>query len=83
MQETSIAPDMEVFDAEGEKIGTVGHVHQHAMVGGTDGGVPDTEDFFEVKSGFLGLGSHYYIPLSAVRDVGERGVTVDKPKDAR
>jgi hypothetical protein len=78
-----IAPDMEVFDSAGEKIGTVNHVRRYAVAGGGDRGTtPDTEDFFEVKTGFLGLGSHYYIPFRAIREVTDAGVAIDKPKDA-
>src|SRR5262249_23918183 len=82
----NIVPDMPVYDAEGEKIGMVSRVHRHAAV--ATGGIAhepteDAEDFFEVKTGFLGLGSHYYIPFSAVREVSEGGgIYIDKPKDS-
>jgi hypothetical protein len=77
-----VMPDMAVFDAEGEKIGSVSRVYQHALVGGDEGAAASGEDYVEVKTGFLGLGSHYYIPFSAITDVTEGGVFVDKPKGA-
>src|SRR5438876_649430 len=82
MQDWNVAPDMDVVDAEGERIGAVTRVYKHALAGG--GGEASTafDDFFEVKTGFLGLGSHYYVPLSAITDVSESAVYIDKPKDA-
>ena len=81
--ESRLAPDIDVFDPAGEKIGTISHVRRYAVAGaGERGTAADTEDFFEVKSGFLGLGSHYFVPFRAIREVTEAGVTIDKPKDA-
>jgi hypothetical protein len=36
----------------------------------------------EVKSGFLGLGSHYYVPASGIQNVGEGCVVLNRAKDA-
>jgi hypothetical protein len=72
-----IVRDMDVCDYGGDKIGTIVRVHRHelAAVGSGPSGTSasDTErpheDVLEVKTGFLGLGKHLYIPMSAVREV--------------
>jgi hypothetical protein len=76
-----VAADMEVCDIAGEKIGTVAGVHRYAMAG-TGSEATRQDDYFEVKSGFLGLGKHMYIPMSAVHDVTEGCIFIDKSKDA-
>ncbi len=67
-----ITPDMDVCDISGEKIGTVARVYRYdlAVVGGGRGEsrLPHDE-VVEVKTGFLGLGKHLYIPMSAFREV--------------
>ncbi len=67
-----IQPDMDVCDRDGKKVGTVAHVYRHefATVGDAAAGEP-REDIVEVKTGFLGLGKHLYIPLSAIQDATE------------
>lgn len=67
-----IAPDMDVCDISGDKIGTVAHVYRYdlAVVGGAHGDSrPPHDDVVEVKTGFLGLGKHLYIPVSAFLEV--------------
>jgi hypothetical protein len=92
-----IQPGMDVYDLDTHKVGTVAHVHERAAAGapgtpgtpGTPGapGVPGTsgaaasEDIIEVKTGFLGLGKHLFIPQSAVRDVTEGGVFLSASRD--
>src|SRR6516225_8320641 len=67
-----IAPDMDVCDISGDKIGTVAHVYRYdlAVVGGAHGDSrPPHDEVVEVKTGFLGLGKHLYIPMSAFQEV--------------
>ena len=59
-----ITPGMEVFDTAGHKLGTVAHLHED----------PTGGDVVELKTGFLGLGKHLYVPRHAVGDVTEGGV---------
>ena len=77
-----IQPGMDVFDVDAHKIGTVVHLHERAGTGtmGTAGATPG-EYTVEVKTGFLGLGKHYFIPQSAVRDVTEGGVFLNASRD--
>ena len=72
-----IQPGMDVFDVDAHKIGTVEHFYERGMVGMAAG-----EYTVEVKTGFLGLGKHYFIPQSAVKDVTEGGVFLNASRDA-
>lgn len=76
-----IMPGVEVYDADGQKVGTVSHLHEPAAAGaGAESSGAPADAVFEVKTGPLGLGPHYYIPVSAVKDVTLGGVFVNKPK---
>ena len=71
-----IRPDMDVFDSDGVKIGTVAHVHNHPalVTAGEAGDRPPSGDVvIEVRTGLLGLGTHYFIPSSAIADVTDGG----------
>jgi hypothetical protein len=85
-----IDPDMDVCDIDGNKVGTVAQVYRYDIavagsVGATtlpprDELVP-REEVIEVKTGFLGLGSHLYAPMSAVQDVTSGCVFLSRRKD--
>jgi hypothetical protein len=77
-----IEPDMDVCDISGDKVGTVAHVHRYEMAaaGASDAGLP-REELIEIKTGFLGLGKHLYVPISAVEDVTQGCVFLSKSKD--
>src|SRR3954453_5978007 len=67
-----ITPDMDLCDISGDKIGTVAHVYRYdlAVVGGGHGDSrPPHDEIVEVKTGFLGLGKHLYIPMGAFQEV--------------
>ncbi len=74
-----IEPGMDVCEVGGDKVGTVAHVHRYEPVPPE---APPGEEVLEVKTGFLGLGAHLYVPLSAVQEVLEGGVFLAKPKEA-
>jgi hypothetical protein len=80
-----IVPDMEACDINGDKIGTVAHVYRHEFAGagvsGASGGGLPAEDVVEVKTGFLGLGKHFYIPTSAIQEVTQGSVFVSKARE--
>lgn len=69
-----IQPGLEVYDREGQKLGTVTHVYEPEDAGpavGQSGG------YLEVATGLLarlGLAKPLFVPLGAVRDVTEGGV---------
>jgi len=82
-----IKPDMDVCDITGDKVGHIAHVYRHTkVVSGessptTISGLPPEDGLIEVKSGFLGLGTHLYIPFSAVQETLPASVFVSKPKE--
>jgi len=65
-----VRPGMDVCDSAGEKIGTVAAVHTRAPAA-VGGRVADHPSFVEVKTGFLGLGAHLYVPAIALQDATE------------
>jgi hypothetical protein len=96
-----VTPDLEVFDVDGHKVGSVAHVYELqpgaadsaaaaradlgiagiTTTGGATGGMGLAGDgAFELKTGLFGLGKHYYIPFSAVKDVTSGGVFLDTAK---
>jgi hypothetical protein len=80
-----ITPGMDVCDVTGEKVGSIAHVHR--MDDGTltptaDTPARSTADIIEVKSGFFGLGKHYYIPASEVQEVLTDSVFLSKSREA-
>jgi hypothetical protein len=80
-QLTWIKPDMDVCDFDGKKIGTVAHVYRHELAADATDGPAHERDVIEVKTGLLGLGSHYWVPLDAVQDVTHEAVFLNKGRD--
>jgi hypothetical protein len=62
-----VEPGTDVYDVAAHKLGTVAHVHEPAGTGGD-------EENIEIRTGFLGLGRHLFVPRSAVQDVTSGGV---------
>jgi hypothetical protein len=77
-----ITPGMEVCDVTGEKVGSISHVYSSAAA--TDEATPARtgDEIFEVKTGFLGLGKHYYIPLGAVQEVLTDSIFVSSSRES-
>ena len=72
----AIQAGLEVCDRDGETIGEVAYLRHGtpaAAVGGPAGG-----EIIEVKTGLLGLGTHYYIPVSAVEEVTAAAVVLNR-----
>jgi len=89
-QLSHIKPDMDVCDVTGDKVGHIAHVYRYAEIPiGAAGaanpvvieGRPLEDGMIEVKSGFLGLGSHLYIPFSAIQETLSDAVFVSKSKE--
>jgi hypothetical protein len=79
-----IEPDRDVCEINGDKLGTVARVYRHdvAVVGAAISAMRQLrEEVVEVKSGPLGLGTHYYIPMSAIHHVTTGSVFVDRPRE--
>lgn len=75
-----IMPGVEVFDADGQRVGRVSHLHEHDPAAASAAPGTPGDGVFEVKTGFLGIGKHYYIPFSAVKDVTVGGIFLTKAK---
>ena len=76
---------MDVCDVTGEKVGSIAHIYQFGQgTGATDEATPARtgEEFIEVKSGFLGLGKHYFIPMSDVQEVLTDSIFLSKSREA-
>src|SRR5216683_5301943 len=86
-----LAPDMDVCDLDGDRIGKVARVYRDEFASVLAASGTDTDDtgdqysrpgVMEVKSGLLGLG-RLYIPISAIEDTTERCVFVAKKRGDR
>jgi len=79
----NIREGMDVVDFDGDKVGTVDKIFQPATVRSTASSTADpaSEPILKVKSGLLGLGTEYYIPSSAIRDVATDQVVLSVDKD--
>jgi hypothetical protein len=77
-----IVPGMDVCDVTGEKVGSIAHILRFDDL--TEEAAPNRtgEEILEVKSGLFGLGSHYYIPMSAVQEVLTDSVFLSKSKES-
>jgi hypothetical protein len=79
----NIREGMDVMDVDGDKVGTVDKIFQPAAVSSTASttGTMAGEPILKVETGFLGLGTDYYVPASAVRDVTTERVVLNVNKD--
>lgn len=85
-----ITPGMDVCDVTGEKVGSISHIYHYDDVTNetapalTDETAPARtgDEFFEVKTGFLGLGKHLYIPMSAVQEVLTDSIFLSKSRES-
>jgi hypothetical protein len=81
-----ITPGMDVCDVTGEKVGSIAHIYRLDDGTGTEPSeatpARSPDELFEVKTGFLGLGKHYYIPLSAVQEVLTDSIFLSKSRES-
>ena len=75
--------DMDVIDANGDKVGTIGRIYQPAAVPSTTSTVakPASQAYMKVDTGFLGLGKDLYIPADVISDVTGDRVFLNMDKD--
>ena len=76
-----IVPGMDVCDVTGEKVGSIAHIYRFDEA--TEEATPARpgEELIEVKSGFLGLGKHYYVPMSEVQEVLTDSIFLSKSRE--
>jgi len=78
-----IVPGMDVCDVTGEKVGSIAHIYRFdETTEDTITPAHSSEEIIEVKTGFLGLGKHYYLPVSAVQEVLTDSIFLDKSREA-
>jgi hypothetical protein len=77
-----ITPGMDVCDVTGEKVGSISHIYRFDEATEADPAAHAGEEILEVKTGFLGLGKHYYIPLGAVQEVLTDSIFLSKSRAA-
>jgi hypothetical protein len=64
-----------VSDVHGDKVGTLAHVYHQESAGGP------AERIVEVKTGFLGLGRHLYVPARAIETVTDDQIILSDPRE--
>jgi hypothetical protein len=85
---TRIREGMDVYDLNGDKVGSVGKVY--SMTGATattsasasSTGGAGSDWFVKIDTGFLGLGKDLYVPARAISNVHEDRLVLDVRKDA-
>ena len=84
-QWSAVRKGMDVYDVNGDKIGTVGEIFAGATVGAsssTTSASSTSGNYLKVDTGFLGLGKDYYVPAEYVSDVLDDKVMLNVSKDA-
>ena len=76
-----ITPGMDVCDVGGDKVGSISHIYRLDEAMESEPGARPVDEIIEVKTGFLGLGKHYYIPLSDVQEVLTDSVFLSKSRE--
>ena len=70
-----IRPGMDVYDVDGDKLGTVREVSEG------DGRLTEGAGYLQISTGGHGLGRPVYVPLSIVREIRADGVYLDMVQD--
>jgi hypothetical protein len=83
-QWSAVRKGMDVYDVNGDKIGSVGEIFAGATVGAssTASAGSTSGNYLKVDTGFLGLGKDYYVPAEYVNDVLDDKVMLNISKDA-
>ena len=78
-----LSKDMDVYDANGDKVGKIGSIYQPAAVSSAASRVGEAtgRTYFKVDTGFLGLGKDLYILADAISDVTGDRVILNTDKD--
>jgi hypothetical protein len=76
-----VIPGMDVCDVTGEKVGSIAHIHRFDEATDESVGARAGDELIEVKTGFLGMGKHLYIPMSAVQEVLTDSIFLSKSRE--
>jgi hypothetical protein len=77
-----IVPGMDVCDVTGEKVGSIAHIYRFDEATDEATSTRAGDELIEVKTGFLGLGKHLYIPMSAVQEVLTDSIFLSKSRES-
>jgi len=77
-----IVPGMDVCDVTGEKVGSISHIYRFDEATEEGATARAGEELIEVKTGFLGLGKHLFIPMSAVQEVLTDSIFLTKSRES-
>jgi len=72
---------MDVCDVTGEKVGSIAHIYRFDEATAADAESRPGDDIIEVKTGFLGFGKHFYIPMSDVQEVLTDSIFLSKSRE--
>jgi len=72
---------MDVCDVTGEKVGSIAHIYRYDVPGDQTAAARAGDELIEVKTGFLGMGKHLYIPMGAVQEVLTDSVFLSKSRE--
>ncbi|MBV9173461.1 MAG: YsnF/AvaK domain-containing protein [Chloroflexi bacterium] len=72
-----LAAGMDVYDANGDKVGTIDEVYDASDAGRS----PSGGGYLRVPTGFLGLGREHHIPFSAIRNVEGDRINLNVSRD--
>jgi hypothetical protein len=64
-----ILPGMDVCDVGGGKVGSVAEIHRFTELPDPEDTSNMPEEYIEIKSGFFGMGKHFFVPMSMVQEV--------------
>jgi len=76
-----ITPGMDVCDITGDKVGSISHIYRFDESPEPDVAARSGEEIIEVKTGFMGFGKHFYVPLSAVQEVLTDSIFLSKSRE--
>ena len=83
-QWSAVRKGMDVYDINGDKMGSIGEIYAGATVGASTTvgtGVSASGNYLKVDTGFLGLGKDYYVPAEYVSEVLDDKVIINTSKD--
>jgi len=76
-----IVPGMDVCDITGEKVGSIAHIYRFDDATEETAAARAGDELIEVKTGFLGFGKHFYIPMNAVQEVLTDSIFLSKSRE--
>src|SRR6187431_1040791 len=59
-----ITPGMDVCDVGGSKVGSVSEIHRFSELPDPEDTSEMPDEYLEVKTGFFGMGKHFFVPMS-------------------